>query len=165
MLFTNVTYFSISTANTLLASGNVQYWRAIHIPAAVPPQAGRGSVLYLSPSLFLLKLLLQGLYPGTVVCIELTQTLAWVGGGGQRQKVREPGSRTKVEKGDKEIQNKRKRLLTEYNKEKSIPWSKSKLVMLRIEDSKAGWTEWEWAREWVTQHGRAGVYIINIHPI
>ena len=60
---------------------------------------GRGTVLYLSPTVFLLKLLLQGRYPGTVVCIELTQTLAWA-------KAREPGGR-KSRKGDKEIQNKR----------------------------------------------------------
>ena len=48
-------------------------------------------MLYLSPTLFLLKRLLQGLYPGTVVCIELTQTLAWA-------KAREPGGRNRVER-------------------------------------------------------------------
>lgn len=48
-----------------------------YVPAAVPPQSSSGSVLYLSPSLFLLKLASQGIYPGTVVGIELTQRLAW----------------------------------------------------------------------------------------
>lgn len=48
-----------------------------YIPAAVPPQSSSGSVLYLSPFLFLVKLASQGFYPGTVVGIELTQRLAW----------------------------------------------------------------------------------------
>lgn len=46
-------------------------------PAVVPPQSSSGSVLYLSGPLFVLKLALQGFYPGTVVGIELTQRLAW----------------------------------------------------------------------------------------
>lgn len=62
-----------------------------YIPGAVPPRASSGSVLYLSPSLLLLKLASQGLYPGTVVAIELTQRLAWRGGRETKASVEEDG--------------------------------------------------------------------------
>lgn len=54
----------------------IKWFDILYVPAAVPPQSSSGSVLYLSPSLLLLKLASQGLYPGTVVGIELTQRLA-----------------------------------------------------------------------------------------
>lgn len=60
-----------------LTDGLVLFHIKENIPAAVPPQSSSGSVLYLSPPLFLLKLASKGFYPGTVVGIELTQRLAW----------------------------------------------------------------------------------------
>lgn len=63
----------------LLCAAVFVIWFGIisYIATAVRPRSSSGSVLYLSPSLFLLKLASQGFYPGTVVGIELTQRLAW----------------------------------------------------------------------------------------
>lgn len=61
-IFNNLTFF---------------FFKSSASPVAVPPQSSSGSVLYLSPSLLVVKLSSQGFYPGTVAGIELTQRLVW----------------------------------------------------------------------------------------